>query len=38
MNPLVDPSQTVIIQGRYILDNMVVAHEIIHHTKQKKIK
>jgi Reverse transcriptase (RNA-dependent DNA polymerase) len=35
---LVDPSQTVFLQGRYILDNILAAHEIIHYSKVHKEK
>jgi Reverse transcriptase (RNA-dependent DNA polymerase) len=38
MSQLVDPSQTVFLQGRYILDKILVAHEIIHYSKVHKEK
>jgi Reverse transcriptase (RNA-dependent DNA polymerase) len=36
MHSLVDHSQYVFIKGRYILDNVLAANEIIHATKQAK--
>jgi Reverse transcriptase (RNA-dependent DNA polymerase) len=35
---LVDHTQTAFIQGRYILDNVLAAHEIIHYCKIHKEK
>jgi Reverse transcriptase (RNA-dependent DNA polymerase) len=35
---LVDPTQTIFIQGRYILDNVLAAHEIIHYSEIHKEK
>jgi Reverse transcriptase (RNA-dependent DNA polymerase) len=36
MHSLVDHSQSVFIKGHYILDNVLVANEIMHATKQVK--
>jgi Reverse transcriptase (RNA-dependent DNA polymerase) len=36
MHSLVDQSQSTFIKGRYILDNVLAANEIIHATKQAK--
>jgi Reverse transcriptase (RNA-dependent DNA polymerase) len=38
MHSLIDPSQTTFIPSRYILDNVLVAHEIIHSVKIDKSK
>lgn len=40
MDPLIDDSQSAYIKGRLIGDNIVTAHELLHHvriTKQKGI-
>ena len=34
---LISPNQTAFIQGRYILESVVAAHEIIHEVSRKKI-
>jgi hypothetical protein len=36
MNKLVDLTQAAFIKGRYILDNILAASEIIHSTKNDK--
>ena len=33
---LISPNQTVFIKGRYILESVVAAHEIIHEVARKK--
>jgi hypothetical protein len=38
MAQLVDPSQTAFLPGRYILDNILAAYEIIHYSKIQKEK
>jgi hypothetical protein len=38
MDELIDYSQTAYIKYRYIMDNMVCAHEILHQVKISKIK
>jgi hypothetical protein len=30
MNTLISPQQTAFIQGRYILESVVIAHELVH--------
>jgi hypothetical protein len=35
---MVDPSQTAFLEERYILDNILVTHEIIHYSKVHKEK
>jgi Reverse transcriptase (RNA-dependent DNA polymerase) len=35
MNSLIAPTQTVYIRGRYIMDNVVCAHEALHTIKKK---
>jgi hypothetical protein len=40
MDKIIDSTQAVFIQGRYILDNVLAANEIIHYAqlhKQKEI-
>jgi Reverse transcriptase (RNA-dependent DNA polymerase) len=36
VNTIVDEAQTTFIQGRFILDNVLAAHEIIHYAKLHK--
>jgi Reverse transcriptase (RNA-dependent DNA polymerase) len=38
MNNIVDEAQVAFIQGRFILDNVLTAHEIIHYAKIYKQK
>ena len=38
MDSIIDPSQTAYIKGRFILDNVVCAHEVLHQVKIKKQK
>jgi hypothetical protein len=36
MNSLVDVTQSVFINDRYIMDNMLTAHEIVHFANKHK--
>jgi hypothetical protein len=38
MNILVDNTQTAFIKDRYIIDNVLVAHELIHYATKNKQK
>jgi Reverse transcriptase (RNA-dependent DNA polymerase) len=38
MDELIDYSQTAYIKGRYIMNNMVCAHEVLHQVKISKTK
>lgn len=38
MDTLLDHTQTAYIKGRFIMDNVVCAHEILHTVRKKKIK
>lgn len=38
MNSLIDYTQTIYIKGRYIMDDVVCAHEILHTGRKKRIK
>jgi Reverse transcriptase (RNA-dependent DNA polymerase) len=38
MDSLLDYSQTAYIKGRYIMDNVVCAHEVIHQVIKSKTK
>jgi hypothetical protein len=38
MHSLVDKTQTAFISDKYILDNVLAAHKIIHYVKQSKQK
>ena len=38
MDSIIDSSQTAYIKGRFILDNVVCAHEILHQIKSTKQK
>lgn len=36
MDRLIDPTQSAFVKGRYILDNVVLSHEILHSCRQSK--
>jgi hypothetical protein len=38
MNELIDRSQTAFIKGRYIMDNIVIANEVLHSVRVSKVK